>query len=29
MEVVGLCNVSRVAVETQVGIDGHAKRLEL
>ena len=29
MEVAGLCNVSRVTVEPQVGINGHAKRLEL
>jgi len=29
VEVAGLCNVSRVAVEPQVGISGHAKRLEL
>ena len=29
VEVTGLCNVSRVTVKLQVGIDGHAKRLEL
>jgi len=29
VEVAGLCNVSRVTVEPQVGINGHAKRLEL
>ena len=29
MEVAGLCNVSGVTVELQVGINGHAKRLEL
>jgi len=28
VEVAGLCNVSRVTVEPQVGINGHAKRLE-
>jgi len=27
VEVAGLCNVSRVTVEPQVGINGHAKRL--
>ena len=29
MDVAGLCNVSRVTVEPQVGINDHAKRLEL
>ena len=29
VEVAGLSNVSRVTVEQQVGINGHAKRLEL
>ena len=29
VEVAGLCDVSRVTVEPQVGINGHAKRLEL
>ena len=30
VEVAGLCNISRVTVELQVGISGHhAKRLEL
>ena len=29
VEVAGLCNISRVTVEPQVGINGHAKRLEL
>ena len=28
-EFAGLCNVSRMTVEPQVGINGHAKRLEL
>jgi len=28
VEVAGLCNVSRVTVEPQVGINGRAKRLE-
>ena len=29
VEVADLCNVSRVAVELQVGVIGHANRLEL
>ena len=29
MEVADLCNVSCMTVELQVGINGHAKRLEL
>jgi len=29
VEVAGFCNVSRMTVEPQVGINGHTKRLEL
>jgi len=29
VEVAGLCNISRVTVEPQVGISGHVKQLEL